>query len=281
MKSAICAIVKNEPDIFEWTLYHSLIGFDTIIVFNNGSTDGTLDELAMAGRFADVRIIDWPLHPGQHQAYNHALERFGPDLDWMAFVDADEFIVPIVDHGIRPFLERMEGQTHIALSWVIYGTGGQIDRPASLVTEGFLWRSHLDFTPNQHIKTLVRSREVSRKKLSRFVNPHFMENATYVTPNRAEPEWIYPGKIAQPSGTEIVRINHYYTRSKWHFAEKLKRGRATVSSERVNNFDRFDQNAVSDPIVCELYASELEQIKSCRREILAEREKMKRLWARA
>ena len=51
-----------------------------------------------------LTLVHWPLPGGQLDAYSHALRFFGPSVDWLAFIDVDEFIVPLVDDDIPTFL---------------------------------------------------------------------------------------------------------------------------------------------------------------------------------
>ena len=37
-KISICCIVKNEDDLLEWALYHKLIGFDHIYIYDNNDS---------------------------------------------------------------------------------------------------------------------------------------------------------------------------------------------------------------------------------------------------
>ena len=65
-------------------------------------TDGTFDLLEPYANHGLVTIVKWPLPGGQLGAYNHALRFFGPSAEWLAYVDVDEFIVPVTDDDI-PF----------------------------------------------------------------------------------------------------------------------------------------------------------------------------------
>lgn len=59
-KSAVCMIVKNEEyRIKEWICYHKALGFDSIIIFDNNSTDRTRNEIEKISRFMDVRYHAW------------------------------------------------------------------------------------------------------------------------------------------------------------------------------------------------------------------------------
>jgi len=96
MKSAICLIVRNEVrDIAEWIAFHALIGFDTQIIFDNGSDDGTTAIIRAAAEIHDVRYHFWPNSTQRSQvlAYEAACQAYRREFDWIAFVDSDEFVV--------------------------------------------------------------------------------------------------------------------------------------------------------------------------------------------
>ena len=75
MKTAICLIVRNEArDIAEWIAFHAVAGFDSQIIFDNRSDDGTTEIIKAAARTHDVRYHHWP-HAGpdsQTAAYQAA-----------------------------------------------------------------------------------------------------------------------------------------------------------------------------------------------------------------
>ena len=106
---ALCAIVKNEArDIAEWLAYHTLLGFDTIIVFDNGSTDGTDAILEQAGKTLPVQVRPWPRRDPRYQtaAYEEACRELAGQFDWVAFFDADEFLVLHRDPDIKALARR-------------------------------------------------------------------------------------------------------------------------------------------------------------------------------
>ena len=54
MSSTLCAIVRNEaPYLAEWALFHRMIGFDRIVVYENDSDNSTpkiLERAETSGR---------------------------------------------------------------------------------------------------------------------------------------------------------------------------------------------------------------------------------------
>jgi hypothetical protein len=72
-RAALVGIAKDEGrDMFEWAVFHGYLGFDRIIVYDNGSRDDTSRQLARAARHTKIEVVDWPRWPGQNEAYNDA-----------------------------------------------------------------------------------------------------------------------------------------------------------------------------------------------------------------
>jgi Glycosyl transferase family 2 len=86
-------MIRNEADIIRVNiLYHLSIGFDRLLVVDNGSTDGTDRILRELGKDPRVR---WTREPGsfrQGRIFSQlAREAFKEGADWVAPVDADDF----------------------------------------------------------------------------------------------------------------------------------------------------------------------------------------------
>ena len=103
---AIALIVKDEArHIAEWAAFHHRAGVRHFLIYDNGGTDGTIERPARARCPETARtIVPWrqvltdawlgrEIH-NQVLAYAHAASNFGGAFRWMAFIDADEFLVP-------------------------------------------------------------------------------------------------------------------------------------------------------------------------------------------
>lgn len=92
------AMVRNEIDIVEAFVRHSLAIADHLVVLDNGSHDGTLEVLkALQREGLAIELIEDP-EPGKRQGErttklmrDHALAKHG--ADWVIPIDADEFLV--------------------------------------------------------------------------------------------------------------------------------------------------------------------------------------------
>lgn len=253
MKVALGAIVKNEEnDITEWLAFHLLTEFDCAIVYDNGSTDGTIARIRALQRHFDVRIKDWPHAGSQIEAYNDIIETFGREFEWLSFLDSDEFLVARGGAGeVRRRLEKLTNADALAINWLCFGSSGFADTRSRLVTPTFFRRSPDQHATNRHVKSIVRSSEVVKA-----VNPHYfqLKNADrYTSIDNQAMSWGKLGRAKSVIGTNEVRINHYFTRSKAHYDIKIARGRADSNRLRPYEFERYDQNEVEDLLIYQSY----------------------------
>jgi hypothetical protein len=251
-KVALCMCVKNEAfRIKEWVAYHSLLGFDMIIIYDNMSTDGTRQILGRVGGKANIVIVDWDRSDRMYQmdAFKDAVTRFGHDFDWMGFIDSDEFVVLHEHDNISSFVEDYEEASAIVINWALYGSSGHIVRPDGLLIEEFTNRAKPDERRARHVKSFVR--------ISNFVNvgpnPHVFDVAGQtVNVLHDAPEWDELGITAERAVYSICQINHYFVRSLEEWREKMKRGYpdqdlGNIDEGRiVAEFHSFDRNDVVD-----------------------------------
>ncbi len=260
MKSAVCLIVRNEArDIAEWISYQAAIGFDTIIVFDHGSNDGTRAILEAAQRHFDVRIHDWPDSSPRSQpnAYNAALASYRDEFEWIAFFDADEFLVIADGRPVKRFLAAYDDWAGVVIPWAIYGSNGHEEFPGGLVIENFTHRAKPNFYPVRHAKCLVRPR------LTRGCpNTHCFDVLDHragglCTPDGQLVQWwtspqdgkLRPGVLAEAPDYRIAQLNHYFVRSRAHWQAKLQRGyQSDVIVRKLEQFEEYDRNEIADPI---------------------------------
>ncbi len=255
-KLAIVAIAKNEtPYLVEWIAYQLVMGADHIYLYNNGHDElgesilGTLNQVGM------IDAIRWTgdfPHGPQVPAYNHALRQYGEKFDWMAFVDLDEFIVPLKHSSLKSFLGGKTDVDAIWVPWLIFGSAGQHEYSANLMIERFERREFMSPETLTPIKSIVRP----GASLKAGVHVHELRTACYENPkgNRdyiRDPTGAYrASQLAD--GFDILRIHHYMTKSQNEWRLKVERGRADrggrdISSMRsLEEFPEWDRNEVFD-----------------------------------
>ncbi len=255
MAIAVCLVVKNEEDsLAEWMAYHLAIGFDTIIVFDNVSTDRTADVIELFARHHDVRRINWAntTHDYQLDAYNFAVTHLGNQFEWMAFIDCDEFLVPLRDETIGITLSRLPDAAAVGAHWAMFGSSGHVQRPDGLVIEAFRRRSEPGFWANQHIKSILRP-----GRAGRAVNAHYFEvEEGYVTPEAIPIQWSDERGIArEPPVYHLLQVNHYFVKSKEQWARKMARGYHDVKRlDPDAEFNHNDRNEVEDTAILRFLA---------------------------
>lgn len=241
LRTAICLFVRNEAhDIAEWVIYHSLIGFDGFIIYNNGSDDNTAGVIDRLRRVYDIKLIEWPRPSkfSQLECYDDCLKNFRETYDWIAFIDSDEFIAPVRDGELKTFLTTLPNVNAIALNWSVFGSAGHQRVPPGLTIAEFTRRAAEDFYPNLHTKMIVRPRAAIK-----VCNPHHIsvEGKTCKADGTIVAS-IDHGVSATLAGFNVCRVNHYFVKSREHWQRKMRRG----YREGVRPNEHFEAHDIND-----------------------------------
>jgi len=259
-RPAIVAIFRNEaPYVLEWLAHHRTIGFSNVYIADNVSDDGTSELLAALDRLGYIRRISFPTsegQPPQFAAYDRLLREFAHEEEWVALIDADEFILPLAEHrdvegALAPLVEQGDIGA-IALNWACYGSSWRLNHTSGLVMERFFRRAFQKFGPNYHYKTILRRSAFERV----LQNPHHLELKPGFRYVRMDGEELCPHqKHGQGLSTDVLwhglRVNHYLVKSRQEFWEnKSPKGRATLvgGTKGEKYFVGHDKNDVGDPI---------------------------------
>jgi hypothetical protein len=233
---AICAIAKNEsPYLAEWAVYHRMIGFDRILVYNNESTDDSEAVLAQLSAAGVLEYCNWSVPANAHiqrLAYRDGLKRLRRSVEWIAFIDIDEFVViPNLD-DIHVFLQRFQTESAIAINWKMFGTSHKQVAEPGLVMERFLSCARRSHRVNRAVKTLAKCSALVDPNLH---NHEFAEGVVYrtVTGEAVPPK---RGRILGEPSHDVIRINHYFTKSREEWDRKVARGRATKPAGHPDKF---------------------------------------------
>jgi hypothetical protein len=222
LRLGIVVIVRNEARYLEeWLGYHLALGVDHVFLYDNGSDDDLRQLVERHVNHGLLTLVHWPLPGGQLDAYSHALRFFGPSVDWLAFIDVDEFIVPLVDEDIPTFLDRFPDAADIRIPRVDFGFSGHRTPPDGLTIDVYTGVADVfgrDPSLPPRVKTIVQPRGVSA------VGIH---TATVADQPIARDERPVPTRSVRTGARDLAQINHYYTRSFEEFEAKRFRGSAT------------------------------------------------------
>lgn len=225
---ALVAIVRNEADyIRDWLLFHALGGVTDFFIYDNKSTDLTV-EIAKSITALNVTIIPWALDTSSHKpkmilprqimAYCHAICNFGGAYRWMAFIDIDEFLVPVNTCNILDSLAALSGVSNISLPWVMFGHGGHDKMPSGPVPLAYAHRAQNQTGSLLNYKCIVDPCDVRQVSTHKF-ETHSMGNTTAnmlgkVTSNKTR------GARSFITNANL-QLNHYYLRSRTEMAQKI------------------------------------------------------------
>ncbi|GEM_PF-1902278 len=224
---AICAIFKNEaPYLLEWIAYHRVVGFDHFYLYDNDSTDGGAALIRRSPLAAHVTLTQWPPRPGQLSAYRHFIDHHAQACDWVAFIDIDEFLLPLTDRSVRPVLDRLPPASAVLVHWRVFGPSGWVERPDGLVIDNYTMRAEDGFPANRHVKSIVRCADL----LDVTANPHEFRLRGQPCDTTGRP--VRNIGIQETACHEALVINHYQTRSRQDWLEKIHRGSAMIEQDQ-------------------------------------------------
>ncbi|MDQ0322867.1 hypothetical protein QO002_005073 [Pararhizobium capsulatum DSM 1112] len=240
---AIVACVKNEETyIEEWVRFHRAVGVRHFHIYNDGSTDATLDVLRNILSPAELTVVPWKMRMqdsrsgeilnGQNIAYAHAILNFGGRYRWMAFIDVDEFLLPRKGQTLDSALQGASGFPNVSLPWHMFGHSGHVSRPSQPVSLSYTMRVPDPMRQNldaSNFKCIVDPVEVTGVSVHHFKTRDHGD----VTVNDAGKKFSRRGrKMSEFYSSEFIQLNHYYARSKEELQEKLDRGWSFDSSSQ-------------------------------------------------
>jgi hypothetical protein len=271
----IAAIFKNEgPYILEWLAFHRVVGVGRFFIADNDSDDGTtelLEALQSAGLVDRMPFPTVAGSPPQLLAYDALMSRHRNEVDWVAFIDADEFMMPADGRdSIRSVFQAVKHDVGaVALNWAIYGSSNRLRPYRGLVIERFTRRAQQMVSMNCHYKTVVRAQAY----VSHHDNPHRFRigrgyRYAHADGGIVEDHPKYGLGLSRAVTWRPVRINHYVIKSRAEFdRKKVPRGRATIltSTRDAAFFRGHDRNEESDPVprhLVEATRAEMERIRA-------------------
>jgi glycosyltransferase involved in cell wall biosynthesis len=245
---ALCTIVRNEiRGILEWLAHYKALGFNDFLIYDNASDDGTSQVLRALDEAGELVHLDWPHSVGarpQRRAYDHA--RRHSDADWIAFFDADEFLVLHQNATIADFIARFPGDASaIAVNWIVFGSGGQKAWRPLPVTERFTDALPPDAAESRTVKAIARKARLTGIGIHRVS----IAEGRYVMPSGREAAFTGLTASVAPDVT-VAALHHYAVKSLEEFGEKRARGHANSQFPEVKlakldaRFAEFDAGGV-------------------------------------
>lgn len=277
LKIGICSIFKNEgPYILEWLAYHRTIGVERFFIADNESTDDGKKLLEALHALGLINLLPFPTpldRAPQLPAYEKLMEQHSISVDWTAFIDADEFLLPEggdLKSTIKKITNDSSSIGAIAVNWASFGSSGLKEFDTQPVIKRFQGRGEQHFGVNRHYKSIVKTAAYEGTE----ENPHlFKLKAGFTYVDTAGHDLVEDSKgikgLSEAVCWDNLRLNHYIIKSHGEFLYKKSRGRATVKNNSrldrdINFFNAHDVNDVIeafDPASLEETCLELDRLK--------------------
>ena len=229
---AIGSMVRDEArHIAEWVRFHEYAGVRQFYLYDDGSTDGTVDRAREALRDAKLTVMPWNLRVAdgrsgrglhaQALAFAHCISNFGGAFRWMAMIDPDEFLVPLKHDTLDAALGSLGDVPVISLPWVMFGrseAGGEgvlrrftmrARDPARAGAPG-VFNTKAIFDP-----TAVTTVHVHRMRATPFFRGWNDRGEGFLMLNAPRPARL---------SADLIQLNHYYARGAEDLAAKLAKG---------------------------------------------------------
>ena len=258
---AMCTMVKNEAKyVREWVEFHSLLGVNRFIIFDNDSSDSLRAALNGSMMMAEVIIVRWPPSPSrswppgnpheercqgyadgkyrdewaysycQLAAFHECLRWESARSRWVAAVDVDEFFMPrYSQNGLRTLQDALKPYEHmhgISLSSFTYGTG---HRALPIAAGELMIETHL-----------LRGNDAGVVK--EFVDP--LKVDTYYCVHWAhymDPLWnsLFIMRTI-PRHRSTIRFNHFPFRSVIESRHKVFKNKNPGIYREIDKWDKVD-----------------------------------------
>ena len=242
---AVVAIVRDEADYLpEWIAFHAMLGvrasFSTTTARPTGRRRSPPRAIGAprSGASTGRASTGWTRHRPSPIATRWPIT--GPDFRWMAFIDVDEFLFPLEDESLPAALSRFEGQPCLSLPWFNFGPDGHATRPDAPVIAAY--RERAAFPPGPEQSALLRFKSiVDPAEVTHGGTHHFGYRGLGLAHVNEAGEVARPEAARRPgfARSEMLRLNHYFTRSEAELAAKLAKGRVSANG-RLNTaaYDR-------------------------------------------
>lgn len=224
----LAAAIKNEGrHLAEWIEFHRFVGVERFYLYDNGSTDETARVLAPHCRSGLVQVIAWRNFSvwlnQQRAAYAHALANFGPATRWMAFFDADEFVFPTCGGSLGDVLREREDLPALCVAGINFGTSGHRTPPAGGVLDNY--RHGVPMAVQRGIPSLVNVKSIVQPgRIAAVESVHWFRirgEAGFGYTEHRVPLGRRPNEQRTAMSADVVRYNHYFSRSAEEFEQKL------------------------------------------------------------
>lgn len=173
-KTILFTNARDEKNMKEWVTHHLLLGFDVVYIFDHKSKIPLKYEFQNFSKKVIIERVEME-NPVKLPLMSRAVKiAKSLGVDWMLYLDADEFLVLNNYMGVRHLLRNYNFAHSLGINWLMFGSSYHKKNPSGLLTENYTKSVQ---TIDQHVKTFVRPEYVKN-----VTNPHYFN---LIFPNKS------------------------------------------------------------------------------------------------
>lgn len=218
-----CLIIRDDNEYLpEWLEWHIGQGIECFYIYDHGSKVPVRETVKSLPQEIKSRL---KIHDfggrhefAQHEAYNDCLKKYGGESRWIAFIDSDEMIRVKTGQTLQAFLREYEDYAGLFIKWIVYGANGQKNKSDAPCRVRFSKESPSKASEN--VGKVIVQPAFMRKMLTH--NGYTKEGFCVVDEHKRE---VGAAQVYQENGTsDLICLDHYYTKSYEEWLNKIKRG---------------------------------------------------------
>ena len=251
-----CMFRNFGPYVKEWIEYHHMIGVDHFWLYNDASTDNSVEMLKPYIDQGLVELLYWndgkkAWVPRQIKAYQDALTKAKGSVTWLAMIDSDEFLFPTHNTSLPECLNsHFSKSAGVYANWRNFGTSKIYLSSNEPMLSRLVHCSMKSHSRNAVGKSIIRPELCD---VSRMWSPHFcplLPGYTW-TNGEGNQTLVIDGDDLKTDGQHhegFLRINHYAFRDEKYFQEyRLPRDpNPTMILEQYRSFNLSKNRDIID-----------------------------------
>ena len=261
-KFAVATIMKDAGDYLkEWLDYYLLAGVDHFYFYDHESIDDTKKILQP---YIDKGLVDyciWPDEMGLMSAYNDAIVKSRFKTEYLAIIDDDEFLLPLVNESLSSIVDKIfvdnKHAGGLCVTWRLFGSSGYVNKPIEGTLRAFCKREDDKKLRARHGKLIINPRRVLY-----MLDPHYAE---YIVGYHQISE--YGDQLFRNYNTKsdcMICLNHYMVKSAEEW--KIRRGRIPADN-RKSSMRPDSQFSVLNSYTNDIYDDSILRYASARKSI--------------
>ena len=236
-----CLIIRDENEYLEeWLRWHIGQGVEHFYIYDHGSKQPVREFLKTLekGIAEKVTLTEWKGHhtDAQPDAYNDCLKRRRGESRWIAFIDTDEQIRVKTGQTLPEFLKDYEDYAGLFAVWITYGANGRVKKTEGTLRERFTRKSNVNEFARRAGKLIAQVKYTDDMYIHngkaaegfQIVDEHDNSIRNYAL-------------MSEQATTDLICVDHYYTKSYEEWVRKIKRGSGHAKfSRKYKDFFEFN-----------------------------------------